>query len=120
MRKNIINNMHDLSDRKRFVFSVECTVCGKKWMSATTAFTKASDPPTTHAEEIVYTALYQKEKQAAALKAIEEAVTHLNFCPVCKRIVCDGCFMICDEIDMCVECAALLEEKGELVETMQP
>ena len=118
MRKAIINNMHDLSDKDRFVFSVSCTVCGKHWVSTPVSFSKAGETVSSQAKEIVYTALYQKEKQQAAIRAVEEAKTHLNFCPVCKSIVCDNCFMICDDIDMCVDCAAVLHEKGELVEAL--
>ena len=115
MRKTIINNMQDLSDKDRFVFSVDCTVCGKKWTSTPIAFSKAGETAASEAKGIVYTALYQKEKQQAAIKAVDEAQRQLNFCPVCKSIVCDSCFMICDDIDMCVDCAAALDEKGELV-----
>ena len=118
MRKAIINNMHDLSDKDRFVFSVSCTVCGKHWVSTPVSFSKAGETVSSQAKEIVYTALYQKEKQQAAIRAVEEAKTHLNFCPVCRSIVCDNCFMICDDIDMCVDCAAVLHEKGELVEAL--
>lgn len=118
MRKAIMNNMQDLSDKDRFVFSVDCTVCGKKWTSTPISFSKAGETVISEAKEIVYAALYQKEKQQAALKAVEEAKINLNFCPVCKSIVCDSCFMICDDIDMCVECAAALHENGELVEAL--
>lgn len=117
MRKTIINNMQDLSDKNRFVFSLECTVCGKKWMSTPVAFSKAGEPAQNEAKEIVHTALYQKEKQTAAINAVSEAQRSLNFCPVCKSIVCDNCFMICDDIDMCTDCASVLKEKGQLVGT---
>ena len=43
------------------------------------------------------------------LKALEE---HFNICPICQRIVCDDCFLICDDIDMCKSCAEMLEEEG--------
>lgn len=118
MRKIIINNMRDLSDKNRFVFSVDCTVCGKRWQSTPTVFSKDGATAVSEAKEIVYTALYQREKEQAALKAVEEAKTSLNLCPVCKSLVCDSCFMICDDIDMCVDCAAALQEKGERVETV--
>ena len=36
-------------------------------------------------------------------------------CPICKRLVCDHCFLICDDLDMCVQCAAKLNEKGTVV-----
>lgn len=118
MRNTIINNMHDLSDKDQFVFSVSCTVCGKRWISTPIKFSKAGEAAVNESKEIVYTAIYQREKHLAAVKAVEEARKYLNFCPVCKSIVCDSCFMICDDIDMCVDCAAVLQEKGELVESV--
>lgn len=118
MRRTIINNMQDLSDKNRFVFSISCTVCGKRWTSTPVPFSKAGEAAPSPAKEIVYTALYQKEKTQAAIKAVDEARARLNLCPVCKSIVCDNCFMICDDIDMCTDCASALEESGELVETL--
>ena len=117
MREAIINNMLDLSDRNQFAFSVKCTVCGKSWNSTPVSFSKAGENTVSESKEILYAALYQREKQLAALKAVAEAKKNLNFCPVCKSIVCDSCFMICDDIDMCVECANALQEKGEPVDT---
>ena len=38
-----------------------------------------------------------------------------NICPICKRLVCDHCFLICDDLDMCVQCAAKLNERGTVV-----
>ena len=41
----------------------------------------------------------------------------LNDCPICKRLVCSRCFLICDDLDMCKQCAAHLEETGSPVLT---
>ena len=46
-----------------------------------------------------------------------EAADNMNYCPICKRLVCDRCFLICDDLDMCKRCAARLEEKGSPVLT---
>ncbi len=116
MRDAIINNMQDLSDKDQFVFAVSCTVCGKRWTSTPVAFSKAGEPAESEAKQFVYQALYQREKQQAALKAVDEAKRSLNLCPVCKTITCDSCFMICDDLDMCVDCAKVLQQTGELVD----
>jgi recombinational DNA repair protein RecR len=108
--------MRDLSDDKQFIFSVECTVCNKNWISKPIYFSKAGEPSHNNAAEIVYKTLYMKEKHQAKLKAVDQAMLNLNFCPVCKTVICDSCFMICDDIDMCVDCARVFEETGELVE----
>ena len=48
-------------------------------------------------------------------KALNQAKEIFNICPICKRLVCDHCFLICDDLDMCVQCAAKLNEKGTVV-----
>ena len=47
--------------------------------------------------------------------AIRNAAEHLNYCPICKKLVCNQCFMICEDIDMCIRCAAELQEFGKPV-----
>lgn len=116
MKNAIVNNMKNFSDRNRFVFTVSCTVCGKVWTSTPVEFSKAGTAAETEAKKIVIRAIYQKEMEQAAIKAVDEAKSHFNLCPVCKGLVCNSCFMICDDIDMCTDCASILDEKGELVE----
>ena len=36
-------------------------------------------------------------------------------CPICRRLICDSCFLICEEMDMCRACAKRLKEDGEPV-----
>ena len=38
-----------------------------------------------------------------------------NRCPVCGRLVCDRCFLICEDLDMCTACAGTLEVHGDIV-----
>ena len=52
---------------------------------------------------------------SAFQKALNQAKEIFNICPICKRLVCDHCFLICDDLDMCVQCAAKLNEKGTVV-----
>jgi len=47
--------------------------------------------------------------------AVSEAVHHFNHCPVCGRLVCNYCFVICDDLDLCRSCATRLQETGESV-----
>ena len=43
----------------------------------------------------------------------QEARERFSQCPICRRLVCDACFLICDEMDLCRECAGRMEESGE-------
>ncbi len=111
----IIKNLKNHSDDKQFMFSLSCASCGKRWYSTPVKFSKAGQTPANGAKEIVWQALYQKEAKQAMLKAVEEAKQYFNYCPVCRCLVCDNCFIICDEIDMCIDCAKELGETGEPV-----
>ncbi len=115
MKDIIIKNMHNSSDENQFVFSITCSACKEVWTSKPIAFSKAGEVVTSDTKRIVYQAMYQREMEMALLKAVEEARKHFNYCPVCKTLVCNDCFMICDDIDMCVDCATILNEHGELV-----
>ena len=53
--------------------------------------------------------------ELAFQKAVNQAKEIFNICPICKRLVCDHCFLICDDLDMCVQCATKLNEKGTVV-----
>ena len=61
--------------------------------------------------------LYEQEFRDARQASVRDAAEHLNFCPICKRLVCNRCFLICDDLDMCKQCASRLEEKGSPVIT---
>ena len=51
-------------------------------------------------------------------QAVEEAGHFFNLCPLCERLVCNNCFLICKEIDVCRRCAEWLQETGEQVSFM--
>ena len=36
-------------------------------------------------------------------------------CPVCGRLVCDRCFLICEDLDLCIACAKALRVRGRIV-----
>ena len=80
-------------------------------------FSKAGLTPPTEGKRIVFDACYEQELRAARHGAIREAAEHLNYCPICRRLVCNRCFLICDDLDMCKQCAANLEETGSPVLT---
>ena len=105
----------DCSTPVSFCFSMRCRECGKEWNSTPVTFSKAGIEPGTEGKKIIFDALYQREKEAALERAVEEASNAFNQCPICKRLVCDYCFLICDDLDLCISCATRLQEKGEPV-----
>ena len=58
---------------------------------------------------------YEREREAAREKAAAEAAEIFNYCPVCGRLVCDRCFLICEDLDLCIACAKALQVRGDVV-----
>lgn len=105
----------DLSTRNEFRFSLCCGECGNVWKSNPICFSKAGMIPETDGKQEIYDVLYRREKKETINRAVEQVCKDFNLCPICGRLVCDRCFMVCTDLDMCVACAYRLKEKGELV-----
>ena len=112
MREIVARQLEDISTRDAFCFSVRCAECGGVWMSRIAAFSKAGTTPASEGKRIVFGALYQKERERARNAAIRQAMESFNCCPICGRLVCNRCFLICEDLDMCVRCAVRLNEYG--------
>ena len=112
MKKLIEMMLENLSTREVFLFRIRCGACGTEYGGKSVRFSKAGIVPRTQGKQIIYDAVYEQEFQAARQAAIRISAEHLNYCPICKRLVCNRCFLICDDLDMCRQCATRLEEKG--------
>ena len=112
MKKLIEAALENLSTKDIFLFRVTCGNCGTEYGNKPIRFSKAETSPTTPGKQILFDALHEQEFREARRVAIRNAAEHLNYCPICKRLVCNQCFWICDDLDMCRQCAALLEQPG--------
>ena len=117
MKKLVEMMLENLSTREVFLFRIACGVCGAEFANAPHRFSRAGVPPRTESRRILFDALYEQEFRDARNSAIRTAAEHMNYCPICKRLVCNRCFLICDDLDMCKQCAAKLEETGSPVLT---
>ena len=115
MKKLVEAVLENLSTKERFLFRVTCVNCGKEYGNKPIRFSKADLPANTQNKQIIYNALYEQEFREARRVAIRNAAEHMNYCPICKRLVCNQCFLICDDLDMCKQCAADLEQQGNPV-----
>ena len=115
MRKLVETALENRSTKEVFLFRISCAICAQEYGNKPTPFTKAGDPSPAPDKQILYEAVYQQELQVARNIAIRNAAEQLNRCPICKRLVCDRCFLICDDLDMCRECAAKLRQCGQAV-----
>ena len=117
MKKLVEAVLENLSTKEVFLFQVTCGNCGSEYGNRPIRFSKSEIPVTTQSKQIIYDALYEQEFRDARRAAIREAAEHMNYCPICKRLVCNQCFLICEDLDMCRQCAADLEQLGSPVLT---
>ena len=107
MRNLLFGHLEDCSTAQYFCFSVRCEVCGEYWYSNSIPFSKAAQAAQHREKKELYDAIYQREKERAKLAAGQEARERFSQCPVCRRLVCDACFLICDEMEMPVFSSAM-------------
>lgn len=112
MKQNLEKYLKDCSTPKEFQFLIRCESCGSIWKSKPILFSYADVNPVTEGKRIIYQTLYKREKETALELAVNEAREVFSLCPICSRLVCDCCFLLCDEIEMCNDCASKLQEPG--------
>ena len=117
MKKLVEMMLENLSTREVFLFRITCAACGTPYGGKSVRFSKAGITPPTEGKRIIFDTLYEQEFRDARQASVREATEHLNYCPICKRLVCNRCFLICEDLDMCKQCAAQLEETGSPVVT---
>ena len=115
MKKLVEMLLENLSTREVFLFRIACSACGAEFGGRKIRFSKAGIIPPTEGKKIIFDAIYEQELRTAKQAAVRNAAEHLNYCPICKQLVCNQCFLICEDLDMCKECAAKLEEHGKPV-----
>lgn len=115
MKKLVEIMLENRSTRDTFRFHISCDECGAVFANKPVRFSKAGIIPPTEGKKIIFDAIYEQEFRDARQAALTEAAENLNYCPICKRLVCNHCFLICDDLDMCRECAAKLNESGSPV-----
>jgi len=108
--------LENLSTWDVFRFRIRCQACGRDYANKPRGFSKAGVTPGTRERRILFDALYSQELLAARHSALQEAKEYINYCPICKRLVCNHCFLICEDLDMCRACAAQLKETGTPVD----
>ena len=112
MKQLVEKILEDLSTRDVFLFRILCGACNTAYTSKPIRFSKAGVVPETPGKKVIFDAIYDQEFRAARQTAIRDEAENVNYCPICKRLVCNRCFLICDDLDMCKQCADTLKETG--------
>lgn len=112
MRQITRDLLTDCSVEEEFHFSLRCAECGSEWHSLPVRFSKAGVRPETEGKRVIFRTLYEREREQERQHAAETAARRFNRCPICGRLVCDRCFLICDDLDLCTACARHLNESG--------
>lgn len=115
MKRVVKEAMGDCSTVEEFRFLVRCQECGGIWHSSPIRFSKAGAEPELEGMRTILRTLYEREREAAREMAAAEAAEIFNYCPVCGRLVCDRCFLICEDLDLCIACAKALQVRGDVV-----
>ena len=115
MKRVMKEAMGDCSTIGEFRFLLRCQACGRTWHSSPVRFSKAGTKPETEGMRTVFRTLYERERAAAREKAAAEASETFSRCPVCGSLVCDRCFLICEDLDLCTACAEALQMCGSVV-----
>ena len=118
MKQLIESILENLSTKEVFLFRIICAGCGAEYANKPARFSKAGVSPASQGKKTISDALYEQEFRAARQTALRIGAEHMNYCPICKRLVCNQCFLICDDLDMCRHCAEALQEKGNPVEAV--
>lgn len=115
MKRVVKEAMGDCSTVEEFRFLVRCQECGGIWHSSPIRFSKAGAEPESEGMRTILRTLYEREREAAREMAAADAAEIFNYCPVCGRLVCDRCFLICEDLDLCIACAKALQVRGDVV-----
>ena len=97
MLRPITRKMTDESGGGTYRFTFYCDVCGKPYQSPAYDSTVVTVPDR-RAQEIEYNDAYER--------ANNEVLKNFNRCPACQRVVCDECFNILEDMDICRVCSA--------------
>lgn len=120
MKKLVEPLLEDRSTRECFLFRIRCGVCGRSLSAGPMGFSRAGVRPATGQKQVLFDILYRQEYADARSRAVRQVAEQLNRCPVCMRLVCNRCFWICADLDLCCECAAAAGEAGVSVDSGDP
>ncbi len=105
MLKTVTKKVKDRSTDRFFKFSFYCVRCGKEWTSDPYYFENCFSDNLSESERRAKDIMWRTDHDAAFERANLEARLRFDQCNSCRRNVCDECFAMEEEDDLCVDCA---------------
>ncbi len=102
MLQPVTRRITDLSTPAEYRFVFHCDICGASWESDPVKSITPEPNLDTRA----------RDHEAAYERANLEAMRQFNRCPICKRFVCNECFLELPVRDVCMVCAKQVEEES--------
>ena len=115
MKDELTKHMKDCSTKDSFCFKFLCSACGTWYHSKPIPFSRAGSSVSDENKKVIYDAIYRREWMNARNAVLDDAVNYFSICPICHELICERCFWICDEIEMCCSCAERLHQSGKPV-----
>lgn len=115
MKRVMKEAMGDCSTTGSFAFSFAVKSAAGPGTAAPFVFPKPARSRRRRGCARIFHALYEQEREAAREKAAAEASEIFSRCPRLRRLVCDRCFLICEDLDLCIACAKTLQVRGNVV-----
>ncbi len=113
MLKTITKKFRDKSTDSFFKFSFYCDRCGKEWTSEEYPFVHGFSEKLSDDEKRAKEILFRIDHNAAFERANLEARLRFNQCNSCGGFVCDECFAMEEEDDLCQDCASRMDSPDE-------
>ncbi len=105
MLKRVTEKFKDKSTDRFFKFSFYCDRCGKEWTSDPYYFENAFSEKLTDGERRAKDIMWRVDHDAAFERANLEARLRFDRCNVCGKTVCDDCFAMEEDAELCLDCA---------------
>ncbi len=105
MLKTITKKIIDKSTDEFFKFEFHCDRCQAKWISDSYSFEHGFPNDLTQGEKRAKEIMWKVEHDVALERANLEARLRFNQCNSCLRTVCDDCFSMDENEDLCIDCA---------------
>lgn len=114
MKEVIKTKIKSASSNGTIIYRVECDACNRL-ISSRPVTSSDSQKDLSKEQQIIHAAMFERDKERELTALVRKATEIFSLCPICHKLICDDCFLVCDDLDMCKDCASKLQAKGSVV-----